>query len=624
MPPEGRPADVVFDYATAQRVVDEIRRTIASVGDDGAAWHRAARHATPDWSGNLATTFADDEARWRSRLGDVLDSLHRMAAAVEHGVAAAVAEQHRISRLQAEWDAAAAREARRRGRGRLMALGLGLALVRGRPDALEELARTSLEVGSRWRVRSVLLLDALDAASVAELGDVPIDRAPARELASVGAQFVAAGEAVRSFAQALRSVDRVVDSSGVVAASEASVVRWLRVDRYDPTDPRFAEIIGRLPDGRRRSLEDFEQMSASERQRWVDSFADTSRDSRHRAISGVLAYLADSPAIRGDDRSAFGDTWWSVADAAVLVVIQDGWLRHHGLPPAIERSVGTRGPRSEAYEAAVAAWQDHVEATERANLSDDEALESWIRAEQAGVEFAEVEVAHAWAHDPTFVRPNAQEWGAITELVPGTHTFRLSILAGTERAFLLTIVDAVIEHIVDAMVRDPTAGMMFFPVGLLPTRFAEEFGDRITDVGGGWGDNWGLGAITSVVGGALGAGAALQRRGSEATTSAVEFGISEAAQGLAAGIEFLTPDSIEREIAEALVDPTLVPSEALRHGFDLVLGTDRAEEGLSFTYYFPMLIEAGWLPPLPDSWVDADGVRHRVAPPVQAGALRDG
>lgn len=111
MPPYERPADVVFDHATAQRLLDEIRRTVASVGDGGAAWHRATRDAMPDWSGSLATSFAADEARWRARLGDVVAHLHRMATDVENGIAAAVAEHHRVERLQAAWDAEAAREA---------------------------------------------------------------------------------------------------------------------------------------------------------------------------------------------------------------------------------------------------------------------------------------------------------------------------------------------------------------------------------------------------------------------------------------------------------------------------------------------------------------------------------
>lgn len=111
MPPYARPADVVFDHDAARRLLDEIRRTIASVGDDGAAWQRATVTATAEWSGSLADTYAIDERRWRSQLGDVVADLTRLAAHVEHGVAAAIAEHRRIEHLQAEWDAAAEREA---------------------------------------------------------------------------------------------------------------------------------------------------------------------------------------------------------------------------------------------------------------------------------------------------------------------------------------------------------------------------------------------------------------------------------------------------------------------------------------------------------------------------------
>lgn len=111
MPPYARPADVVFDHHTAQRLLDEIRRTIASIGEAGAAWHRSAVTATADWSGTLAASYATDEQRWRSVLGDAVADLTRLATSVEHGVAAAIAEHHRIEHLQAEWDAEARREA---------------------------------------------------------------------------------------------------------------------------------------------------------------------------------------------------------------------------------------------------------------------------------------------------------------------------------------------------------------------------------------------------------------------------------------------------------------------------------------------------------------------------------
>lgn len=110
MPPYARPADVVFDHRVAQRLLDEIRHTIAAIGDGGAAWHRSAVVATADWSGTLAAAYANDEQRWRSELGDAVADLIQLAARVEHGVAAAIAEHHRIERLQAEWDAEAERE----------------------------------------------------------------------------------------------------------------------------------------------------------------------------------------------------------------------------------------------------------------------------------------------------------------------------------------------------------------------------------------------------------------------------------------------------------------------------------------------------------------------------------
>lgn len=111
MPPYDRPADVVFDHHVAQRLLDEIRHTIASVSDAGAAWQRATVAATADWSGTLATTYGDDDQRWRSEIGDAVADLAQLAARVENGVAAAIAEHHRIEHLQAQWDAEAEQEA---------------------------------------------------------------------------------------------------------------------------------------------------------------------------------------------------------------------------------------------------------------------------------------------------------------------------------------------------------------------------------------------------------------------------------------------------------------------------------------------------------------------------------
>ena len=117
MPPYERPADVVFDHDMARRLLDELHRTIASVGDASAAWHRAATAAGADWSGTLAASYATDERRWRAELGDVVADLTQLVARVEHGIAAAIAEQHRIERRQAEWDAEAEREAGAAERG---------------------------------------------------------------------------------------------------------------------------------------------------------------------------------------------------------------------------------------------------------------------------------------------------------------------------------------------------------------------------------------------------------------------------------------------------------------------------------------------------------------------------
>jgi hypothetical protein len=496
--------------------------------------------------------------------------------------------------------------------------------VRGRPEALDDLARTAGEIGGHWRARGVLLVDAMDAAAAAEVRGLRIDTAAARRLQAVGAQLAEAGHAIGAFSRALRSVDHLVDRNGIATASQSTVARWLLAHGDDETDPAIVEILQRLPDGRRRSLEDFEQMSASERMAWMDAFVATSGDPRHRAITSVLAYLADSPTIRGDDPSVFGDSWWSVADAAVLLVIQDGWLRHQGLATPADRPHGGADPRAEAYEKAVDGWADHAAALEAGRMSDRQALGSWVRAEQAGVEFGEVAVEYAWRRDPWFVAPTAAEWEAITSLVPGTHTFRLSVLAGTARGYLRAIVDEFIAHLVDAGLIDPDDVHAIVPgMGVVPSRLLETGWRAIADVGGSWTDNWGLGAATNVLGGALRGFGAAHRVTAETTTGAVRFVATETAQAVAARVEALTPDAVEREIARGLLDPTIVPPLHVRQGFDLLFGTDRADSELSFAYYIPMLIESGLLPPLPGHWIDEHGRRHEIQPPIQAGRLRD-
>jgi hypothetical protein len=464
----------------------------------------------------------------------------------------------------------------------------------------------------------------MDAAAAAQLRGLHLDDGTARRLTAIGTQLLDAAHAIGTFSQALRSVDHLVDRHGVSAASEATVTRWLLAHGNDTTDPAIIEILQRLPDGQRRSLEGFEQMSASERRAWMDAFVVTSNDTAHRAISSVLAYLADSPSIRGDDRSVFGDSWWSVADAAVLLVIQDGWLRHQGLATPADRPWGAQDPRAPSYEAAVEAWASHVAAGEADSLSDDEAFRSWVRAEQAGVEFGEIAAEYAWRRDPFFVRPTTAEWEAITRMVPGTHTFRLTVLAETEREYLLAIVDEIIAHAVDAAVVDPDHLHLVVPgAGMLSPRLLETGGRTIADLGGGWTDNWGLGAATNIVGGAVRGFGAVNRITAETTTAAVEFVATEATQAAADGVEIFAPDALEHALGRGLLDPTIVPPEPIRQGFDLIFGTNRADEELSFAYYFPMLIEAGWLPPLPSYWIDEDGRRREVPPPVQAGPLRD-
>lgn len=111
MPPYGRPADVVFDHHVAQHLLDEIRRTVASLDESGSAWRRADATATADWSGRLAAAYVADRERWRAQLGDCLADLTRLAGCVEHAIATATADQRRILELQTRWDAEARAEA---------------------------------------------------------------------------------------------------------------------------------------------------------------------------------------------------------------------------------------------------------------------------------------------------------------------------------------------------------------------------------------------------------------------------------------------------------------------------------------------------------------------------------
>jgi len=503
--------------------------------------------------------------------------------------------------------------------------------VTGRPSALDTLAGSAAEASESWRLRAGSLLDAIAAAPAADMRGLQVDAGAPNRLLLLGRQMATSVDAVGDFARALRNVDRIESGTGaVVVASTAAINRWLAAHARD-NDPDIEAILARLPDGRRRSLEDFEQMSASERARWIEEFVGTSGDERHRAIAAVLVYMADSDIVQGNDRSVFGDRWWSFADAAVLLVIQDGWLWHEGVPIPADRPHLPDDPRTGPYRDAVWAWRRHNDAMER-GLDGEAALVSWTGAEEAGVDFAEVAVLFAWQRDPTFIPPTAEEWDQITELAPGTHAFRLAVTNDTERELVLAIIDAVIAHGIEAIVQDPSTGMWLVPgVGWVSagsmdlTGLLDRAGDAIAGVGGGWGDSFGLGAATNLAGGGIGLIASGVRGVGAAAERGTEIVATEMAQTLfhLAEAQF-SPDELEELIIEAIADPALVPPDEMRDFFDRLLGTDRAADELSFSYYFPMFIERGILPPLPSHWTDADGTVHHEPPPVQGGPLSEG
>ncbi len=95
-------------------------------------------------------------------------------------------------------------------------------------------------------------------------------------------------------------------------------------------------------------------------------------------------------------------------------------------------------------------------------------------------------------------------------------------------------------------------------------------------------------------------------------------------------VELLDPDGDEgreQQLSEMIIDPAVKPPDEVQGGLDWLLSIDRSKQDLPGTYYVPILIERGYLPPFPSSVNRSSlplvGQTYSIEPPEPAGPFRE-
>ncbi|MEE9215878.1 MAG: hypothetical protein V3U32_00440, partial [Anaerolineales bacterium] len=139
------------------------------------------------------------------------------------------------------------------------------------------------------------------------------------------------------------------------------------------------------------SLEDFQSMSAEERIAWVEAFNDGPGDGWFSNFEDILYYLNDSQVFTGLDGSSPASQWMAWGDAAVLMVVQDGFSLAQGskiqeLPPLPS---GTSRSLQEQRGEAAQLWSEFFLERDRRRDDTPGLMRLWGPAEQAGVDLGE-------------------------------------------------------------------------------------------------------------------------------------------------------------------------------------------------------------------------------------------
>ncbi len=138
------------------------------------------------------------------------------------------------------------------------------------------------------------------------------------------------------------------------------------------------------------SLEEFEQMSAEERIAWVEAFNDGPGDGWFSNFEDILHYFNVSEVFKGLDGSTPASQWMAWGDAAVLMVVQDGYSRFRNslvqLPPLPE---GTPESLQLERSGSVDLWSEFFRHNLRHRYDTPGLMERWGLAEQSGVDVGE-------------------------------------------------------------------------------------------------------------------------------------------------------------------------------------------------------------------------------------------
>ena len=136
------------------------------------------------------------------------------------------------------------------------------------------------------------------------------------------------------------------------------------------------------------SLEEFQQMSAEERIAWVEAFNDGPGDGWFSNFEDILHYFNDSQFFTGLDGSTPASQWMAWGDAAVLMVVQDGYSLARGADMEQLAPLPSEIPESLLEERKMAAqsWAEFFQHLEDRRDDTPGLLELWGIAEQAGVD----------------------------------------------------------------------------------------------------------------------------------------------------------------------------------------------------------------------------------------------
>ena len=263
--------------------------------------------------------------------------------------------------------------------------------IRVNPEGLRETAGLLREKQDR--------LAALEKDLLASAGDAPSYEGQfgpkVRALASEGSASLRAVSG--DVGRAIEELERIADNfEAADRESQEQIERFSTgiLSYLDGLMALLAQLLpAREPPYQLRldyTLEEFQRMSAEERIAWVEAFNDGPGDGWFSNFEDILYYLRDSKVFTGLDGSTAASQWMASADAAVLQVVQDGYVLFRN-PDAILPKLPDDTPPEIAQQRTRAAqlWAGFFVQHLRTRDEIIAVGPPWGTAEQAGVNYGE-------------------------------------------------------------------------------------------------------------------------------------------------------------------------------------------------------------------------------------------